>query len=73
MEEFIIEFEIENGVLKEYNAEDGVTEVVIPDGVTSIGVDAFYECTSLESIKIPAGVTSVLETGLFSVAKNLKA
>lgn len=37
-------FKIENGVLKEYNAEDGVTEVVIPDGVTGIGSSAFRGC-----------------------------
>ena len=36
-EEKIMGFKIENGVLKKYTKEPGVTEVVIPDGVTSIG------------------------------------
>ena len=36
-----------------------VTELIIPDGVTSIGRYTFYGCTSLTSITIPDGVTSI--------------
>ena len=36
-----------------------VTNLVIPDGVTSIGVDAFYNCDSLTSITIPDGVIDI--------------
>ena len=36
-----------------------VTEIVIPDIVTSIGGSAFSGCTSLTSITIPSGVTSI--------------
>ena len=36
-----------------------VTELVIPDSVTSIGDDAFYGCTSLTSVTIPDSVTSI--------------
>ena len=29
------------GILKKYNVEEGVTEVIIPDSVTEIGGSAF--------------------------------
>ena len=52
-------FEIENGILKKYKEEPGVTEVVIPDGVTSIGDSAFSSCKKLTSVTIPDSVTSI--------------
>ncbi len=36
-----------------------VTELVIPDGVTSIGSWAFDDCTGLVSVTIPSSVTSI--------------
>lgn len=52
-------FIIENGVLKRYREEEGVTEVSIPDGVTCIDDRAFFKCSSISCVVIPDGVTSI--------------
>ena len=48
-----------------------VTELVIPDGVTSIGSYAFSGCSGLKSITIPNSVTSI-EYDAFSGCSGLK-
>lgn len=63
-------FKIDKGVLVKYEEKFGVTEVVIPDGVTSIGERAFSDCRNLTSIAIPEGVTSIGEFA-FSSCKSL--
>lgn len=63
------DFEIENGVLVKYTGAGG--DVVIPDGVTSIGDSAFDRCRSLTSIIIPNSVTSI-GNGAFSGCQNIK-
>ncbi len=37
----------------------GVTELVVPDQVTTIGTNAFTGCVSLASVQIPASVTEI--------------
>ena len=41
------------------------TEIIIPDGVTSIGDSTFEYCSSLESVTIPDGVTSIGDGAFF--------
>ena len=51
-----------------YLGENEITELVIPDGVTSIGDYAFYWCTSLTSVVIPDSVTEIGDSAFFSCA-----
>ncbi len=51
------------------NYRDSIKNVVISDGVTSIGNCAFYNCTALESIEIPAGVTIIGNSAFSGCAK----
>ena len=46
-------------------------EIIIPDGVTSIGEEVFQYCLNLESVSIPNTVTSIGYEA-FSGCKNLK-
>ena len=43
-----------------------VTELVIPDGVTSIGNYAFHNCSSLTSITIPDSVTTIGDNAFYN-------
>lgn len=63
------DFDIDDkGTLTKYNGTDA--NVVIPDGVTAIGAEAFF-CSSLSEITIPDSVTSIGEYA-FGSCENLK-
>ena len=50
-------FEIAGGMIKKYHGTE--TALVIPDGVTGIGFEAFAECENLRSVIIPDTVTEI--------------
>ena len=54
-----------NGVSLYLNNEE-VTELIIPEGVTSIGDYAFYNCSGLTSVVIGNGVTSIGNYAFYS-------
>lgn len=64
------EFKIENGELLKYNGSS--ENIIVPDGVTSIGVGTFMEHTDLTCIQLPASVTEIKEDA-FLKCKNLKS
>lgn len=67
-------FEIQNGVLAKcrMSGEENVT-VTIPDGVTSIGKDACFDCGLLQSINVSEGNSNYLSCGgvLFDKSKSV--
>jgi Flp pilus assembly protein protease CpaA len=50
-----------------------VTDLVIPNGVTSIGSYAFYNCSGLTSITIPNSVTSIGDQPFYGCTRLSKA
>ena len=42
-----------------YLNNEEIKDLVIPDGITSIGNYAFYNCTELSSVTIPESITSI--------------
>ena len=63
------DFVIKAGVLEKYTGTN--YKVEIPKGVTSIGDDAFRDCTGIENVVIPYGVTSIGQNA-FNGCTNLE-
>ncbi|MED9969999.1 MAG: leucine-rich repeat domain-containing protein, partial [Ruminococcus sp.] len=63
-----------NGAMENYYYDPtlpwgkNITNVVIENGVTSIGSYAFYKCTGLTSVTIPDSVTSIGSSAFYNTA-----
>ena len=57
-------FVIKDSVLLKYNGNEA--HVIIPDGITAIGNDAFYECDNLISVSIPETVREIGDSAFCS-------
>ena len=62
-------FVIQNGVLEKYLGDEA--HVVVPEEVTIIGEDAFYDCQNMVSITLPKGIQSI-GSGAFGYCCNLE-
>ena len=56
---------------KLYLNEAHVTELVIPNTVTAIKNNAFYNCTSLTSVTVPSSVTSIGSSAFYNCTGEL--
>ncbi len=65
-----VEFTIRDGVLASVRMYRG-TSVVVPDEVTTIGEGAFYHCTDMVSVTLPAGLKEI-ESYAFSQCTSLE-
>lgn len=64
-------FKIRNKWVDRYTNEEGLTEVIIPDGVDTIAMSAFEGVAGIENVVIPEGVTYIRD-GAFRNCKDLK-
>ena len=54
-----------------FSSCENITEIILPEGVDSIGKEAFRDCSGLTNIKIPSTLKSIEKTA-FSGCKNLQ-
>ena len=65
-------FVIKGGILKKYTEENGVTEVIVPDGVKSIAKEAFMDCKNIVSIILPNSIESIGQSAFYR-CRSLKS
>lgn len=54
----IQEYEVKEIANQAFKGNQNITEVVIPEGVTTIGYQAFYGCENLQDVTIPSTITT---------------
>lgn len=64
--------EIPDFFMEDYDYRDYQGEIIIPDGVTSIGGYAFEDCSGITSVTIPKGV-KYIGSGAFKGCSGLKS
>lgn len=52
-------FEIKDGVLYHYYEDAGITDIVVPEGVTALNQEVFAWRRNLTSVTLPEGLTSI--------------
>ena len=60
-----------DGTSLDFVRNNTATDITIPDGITTIGVAAFADCASLQSVNIPNSVTEIC-TSAFSGCTSLQ-
>ncbi len=65
-------FLIKGGILKKYTEEPGITEVIVPDGVKTIGKEAFMDCKNIVSVILPNGIESIGQSAFYR-CRNLES
>ena len=48
------------------NKNTSLTSIVIPEGITCIGEDAFFECSSLVRVSLPESLTHIGDHAFFA-------
>lgn len=64
-------YDASNNVLIRYPEGKDAEEFQVPEGITTIGKNAFYACTGLMEITLPSTLTTI-ETGAFEGCSTIK-
>ena len=54
-----------------FENNDGLTAIVIPEGVTTVSAFAFSKCANLTTVTVPASVTSIGEGAFLQCTRIL--
>ena len=52
-----------------YNYRSSIKKILFSDGITHVGIDAFYNCSKLEKVYIPQSVKSIGEDAFYNCSQ----